>query len=171
MFDLAKGISRRTILGLSVFGIVVVGVGGYLAFPTKAEIPPINMDANQVAIRGYDTVAYFTDGKATKGKPELEQVWQEARWRFASSTNRALFAANPERYAPAYGGYCSLGLAIGEYSDANPEAWTIVDGKLYLSKTKRVHAYWQKGPKAYIFAADHNWHKYRDQLRINDNLR
>jgi hypothetical protein len=66
---------------------------------------PINTDAVGVAIKGYDTVAYFTDGRAEKGNPEFETLWQDARWHFASAEHRDMFKADPERYAPQYGGY------------------------------------------------------------------
>ena len=100
-----------------------------------------------MAIHGYDTVAYFTEGKAVKGSGEFEQVWQEVRWQFASATNRDRFTANPERFAPQYGGYCALGLSAGEYSDVDPEAWTIVDGKLYLTHSLEYRETWRKAPK------------------------
>jgi hypothetical protein len=66
---------------------------------------PINTDDVGVAIKGYDTVAYFTDGRAVKGNPEVETLWQDARWHFASAEHRDMFKADPERYAPQYGGY------------------------------------------------------------------
>jgi hypothetical protein len=66
---------------------------------------PINTDEVGVAIKGYDTVAYFTDNQAVKGTPEFETLWQDARWHFASAEHRDMFKADPERYAPQYGGY------------------------------------------------------------------
>ncbi|MFQ5983540.1 MAG: YHS domain-containing (seleno)protein, partial [Woeseiaceae bacterium] len=85
-------------------------------FEPKQQLADYNVDANNVAIHGYDTVAYFTDGKPTKGKKDFEHVWNDARWHFASATNRDLFTANPDRYAPQFGGYCAGGLAAGEYA-------------------------------------------------------
>lgn len=163
--------SRGVVLALASLGIIVVAAVGLLTFPTESEVTPINMNADKVAIRGFDTVAYFTDGKAMKGQSEFEHLWQGARWQFASATNRDLFAANPERYAPKYGGYCSMGLAIGEFSDADPEVWTIVEGQLYLNKVEWVQEVWRKGADAYIVASELNWNKHRDELRVNENLR
>lgn len=172
MFDRTSVTSRKIILGFASVGVaVVVAAASFFVFSTKAEVTSINMNAAKVAIRGYDTVAYFTDGEARKGKGEFEQVWQGARWHFVSATNRDLFAGNPDRYAPKYGGYCSLGLAMGEYSDTDPEMWTIVDGKLYLNKAKRIQDLWRKAPEAYIVASEANWNKHGDELRINKNLR
>ena len=113
------------------------------------------------------TVAYFTDGKPTKGSSDFEQLWQDARWQFASATNRDLFTANPDRYAPQYGGYCAGGLAVGEYADIDPEAWTIVEGKLYLNKTMELRQVWRKGPEAHIEFANYNWENNRGNLRDN----
>ncbi len=173
MFNRTSVTSRRVILGLVSVGVVlVVAMAGFVAFSPKAEIPRYDVDSNNVALNGYDTVAYFVDGKATKGKSEFEHLWQDARWHFANATNRDMFSANPNRFAPQYGGYCSVGLAAGEYSKANPEAWSIVDGKLYLrkAKTKEIKAKVARlraGKDYYIRSADYNWSKNRDQLRDN----
>jgi len=89
-----------------------------------------------VAIKGYDTVAYFTEGKAIKGSEEFAYDWLGTPWHFANATHRDLFAADPARYAPQYGGYCTLGVGLlGGHAAENidPErAWRIIDGKLYF---------------------------------------
>lgn len=163
--------SRPAIFAYGAIAVVVaIFVGALYVAPLlgpKRQFAAYNVDDAKVAIQGYDTVAYFTDGKPTKGKGEFEHAWQEARWQFASATNRDLFTANPDRYAPQYGGYCALGLSAGEYADADPEAWTIVDGKLYLNKTKEFRVAWRKAPKAYLGNADYNWENNRDKLRDN----
>jgi YHS domain-containing protein len=90
-----------------------------------------------VAIKGYDPVSYFTDGRATKGSPELSQSWLGATWYFSTAKHRDAFANEPIRYAPQYGGFCALGAANEEASaNIDPEAWRIVDGKLYLFSGK-----------------------------------
>jgi YHS domain-containing protein len=90
-----------------------------------------------VAILGYDPVAYFTEGKAVKGSPEISRGWLGATWQFASAEHRDAFVSEPIRYAPQYGGFCALGVAIEEASaNIDPEAWRIVDGKLYLFSGK-----------------------------------
>ncbi len=114
----------------------------------------IATDLNHVAIRGYDTVAYFTDGKAIKGSSQFEYVWGDARWQFSSAAHRDLFAADPERYAPQYGGYCANVLANGELSVANPTSWTIVDGKLYMFAGSKFVGGWRAGD---IAQADQSW--------------
>jgi YHS domain-containing protein len=85
------------------------------------------------AIQGYDPVAYFTDGRATKGSPEITKKWLGATWYFASAKHRDAFASEPVRYAPQYGGFCTGGMSAKEASaNLDPEAWRIVDGKLFL---------------------------------------
>ncbi len=159
--------SRRALASYFAVAVIVVATAGFFAFSPKAAIPDYNVDAANVAIHGYDTVAYFTDGKPTKGKSEFEHVWEDARWHFASTTNRDLFTANPGRYAPKFGGYCAAGVALGEYADADPEAWSIVDGKLYMISTKENQKGWQKAQKGHIGYAEYNWEKNRAQFRNN----
>ena len=166
--SISGSLTSRPALGCYVVvAIVALAVASYFAFPTKPEITAYNVDSDLVAIHGYDTVAYFTDGKPTKGKIEFEHVWQEAHWQFASATNRDLFATNPDRYAPQFGGYCSAGVALGEYADVDPEAWTIVDGKLYLISTKENSEFWRKARDAHISYAEYNWERNRAQFRNN----
>ncbi len=120
--------------------------------------------------RHWDTVAYFTEGEATKGTKDFEHSWEDATWQFASATNRDLFTANPERYAPQYGGYCALGLAAGEIADVDPKAFTIVEGKLYFNLNIQYRdEVWRKAPKAYFATADYNWSTNRENLRDNYN--
>ena len=111
-----------------------------------------------VAIEGYDTVAYFTDGKATKGSEEFAYDWLGATWYFANAEHRELFAEKPVQYAPQYGGHCAMGVAFGE-STANidPEAWAIVDGKLYLQYSKDAREAWERDRANRVAAADQKW--------------
>jgi YHS domain-containing protein len=85
-----------------------------------------------LAIGGYDPVAYYTEGTATKGDPSFEYVWDDDRYRFASAENRERFKASPEQYAPQFPGFCAMSLANGAKVVPNPENWLISDGKLYL---------------------------------------
>src|SRR5262245_55123444 len=100
---------------------------------SAGDAPKVNAGPDRIAIKGYDTVAYFTERRAVKGSEEFEYKWLDARWLFASAKNRDLFTVDPERYAPQYGGFCSGAMAFGAIVVGNPEAWAIVDGKLYLN--------------------------------------
>src|SRR5262245_42603411 len=102
----------------------------------------INKDQNGVALKGYDAVAYFNDGKAVEGKPDFEHSWMNATWRFSTAKNRDLFAKNPEKYAPQFGGYCAYGVTGGYLAPTDPTAWKIVDGKLYLNYNSEIQKKW-----------------------------
>ena len=90
----------------------------------------VNKTREGLAVQGYDTVAYFTDKKPVKGNPAITADYNGATWWFASEANKTLFLADPARYAPQYGGYCSWAVANGYTANIDPEAWRIVDGKL-----------------------------------------
>jgi hypothetical protein len=111
----------------------------------------IAVDSNKVAIRGYDTVAYFTDGKAVQGTSAYEYVWEDAKWRFANAEHRAMFVADPYRYMPQFGGYCADAMASGMVFPADPEAWIIVNGKLYILADSPDAVYrWRANADRYI---------------------
>jgi hypothetical protein len=145
--------TRRSLIALAGSRILLRPIptyGGEAAKPAR------------LAIRGYDPVAYFTEGRPVQGSSELEYVWEETRWQFASAANLDLFRADPERYAPQYLGHCSLGIAQGEKSEVDPFAWEIVDGKLYLNFDQKAHRDWQKDQAANIKQADVNWPALRE---------
>jgi len=119
----------------------------------------------RLSISGYDPVAYFTVGKAVQGKAELEYVWRKLRWRFASGEHRDLFIKDPQRYAPQYDGYCALGASIeaeAHKDTVDPEAWAIVDGKLYLVHSNYWLEQWRQKAKEYIKQADKDWQAVAD---------
>ena len=97
-----------------------------------AQEPSFAGEKVPVAIRGYDPVAYFAIGKATPGLPEFEHEWDEHRYRFSRPEHRALFQADPTRYAPQFTNYCAMALSLGKIVEADPESWLISDGKLYI---------------------------------------
>jgi len=86
----------------------------------------------RVILKGYDPVAYFTEGKPTKGDPKISYEWDEGRYYFVSSEHRAMFVADPERYAPQFGGYCTGSMSRGVRNEGHPDGWTIADGRLYV---------------------------------------
>jgi YHS domain-containing protein len=123
------------------------------AFAAK---PPVFADSNG-AIRGYDPVAYFTLGVPTRGSDEFSTRWQGATYKFSSSENLQRFKQQPEAYAPQYGGYCAYAVSKGATASILPEAWTIVDGKLYLNYNPGIKQRWQQDTAGNISAADRNW--------------
>ncbi|MEL6471046.1 MAG: YHS domain-containing (seleno)protein [Cyanobacteria bacterium J06623_4] len=115
------------------------------------------VDDAGLAIRGTDPVAYFTEGAAISGRPEFAYSWRNATWQFASAENRDLFAANPEQYAPQYGGFCAWAVSEGYTASIDPEAWRIVDGRLYLNYSQGVQRQWEQDIPGNISRADANW--------------
>ena len=111
------------------------------------------------AIRGYDPVAYHEDGKAVKGDKAITLTWNGAEWHFATTEHRDAFKAEPERYAPRYGGYCAYGTANGYKVSTDPHAFAIVDGTLYLNYNAAVQTTWNGDRTTYIGTADRNWQK------------
>ncbi len=109
------------------------------------------------AIRGYDPVAYHVAGAPTKGVSDFSSVYNDETWYFASSENKALFDGDPERYAPAYGGYCAYGMSRNYVVSTDPAAWHIEDGRLYLNYSLGVRKTWLKDVPGYIERADANW--------------
>ena len=128
-----------------------------LAAGVASAIEPVFSTASEGAIRGYDPVAYFTEGGPVKGKPGLRLEWQGAVWSFASEENRAAFAADPEKFAPRYGGYCAWAVSRGYTASIVPEAWRIVDGALYLNYSLGVRERWARDIPGNIVRADVNW--------------
>ena len=123
---------------------------------------PVNKTLFGNAIEGYDAVAYHTQGEPVEGSRDFEHEWMGATWRFANANHRDLFAADPEKYAPAYGGYCAYGVSKGYKPDIDPEAWDIVDGRLYLNLSLDIQARWHEDVPGYIAKADTVWPTIRD---------
>jgi hypothetical protein len=115
----------------------------------------------RLAIKGYDPVAYFTPGQPLPGSPDIFYDWDGARWQFADNAHRELFIRDPDAYAPQYGGYCALGMTTGNHGEVDPEAWAIVDGKLYLNYDKAAREEWQQNQAANIAQANRVWTEQR----------
>jgi YHS domain-containing protein len=110
-----------------------------------------------VAVKGYDTVAYFNQSKPVKGSSQFTHEWMGARWQFASQANLDAFRKEPERYAPKFGGYCAWAVSNNYTADIDAEAWKIVDGKLYLNYSKDVQKKWEQDQYNRIQSAEKNW--------------
>jgi YHS domain-containing protein len=110
-----------------------------------------------VAIDGTDPVAYFTEGRPVEGDRGISTEWNGAKWLFSTAENRDKFIANPEAYAPQYGGFCAWAVSQGYTASTVPEAWRIVDGKLYLNYSLNVQKQWEGDIPGNITKADTNW--------------
>lgn len=118
---------------------------------------PTNTKGEGSAIHGYDPVAYFTESKAVKGDDQFSADYNGATWLFAKAENKALFEADPEKYAPQYGGYCAYAAANDAVVDVDPTAWHISDGKLFLNYNQRIQKKWLAEKSSYISKADAFW--------------
>jgi hypothetical protein len=157
----AMVVSRRHALSaaLAFTGLMA---GLVLARTAQAAQPPVNTLKNSAlfssrtdtAINGYDTVAYFTANKPVKGLDHLVHEWKGAKWKFSTAANLELFKANPDKYAPQYGGYCAFGVAQGYLVKVDPEQFTVREGKLYLNFDADVQAKWLKDVPGYVSSAD-----------------
>lgn len=109
------------------------------------------------AIKGYDTVAYFTQSKAVKGSEEFKTQYKQATWLFSSQEHLDLFIAEPDKYAPQYGGYCAYAVAKNSTASIKPELFTVVNDKLYLNYSKKVNENWLDNQDEFIESANKNW--------------
>lgn len=126
------------------------------------QAPVYSDPTSGLAIRGYDPVAYFTEGEAVAGSADFQHEWQGATWQFSSAENLVAFASNPEAYAPQYGGYCAKALSEGNLASIDPEAWRIVDGELYLNYSPEVQQQWLQDVPGNIAKGDANWPEILD---------
>ena len=140
--------------------IATIFIGFAMLFVTSAfagENTRINRDENNIAIDGYDSVAYFTQRQPIEGSKQFSHVWQDAKWQFSSAKHRDMFADNPERYAPRYGGFCVMAMASGLVYKVNPKEFRIIKGKLYLNYSKKYSDQFDEDPDTAIDKADQNW--------------
>lgn len=142
---------------LACCAIVLLGI-----LPAAAE-NAVNTNRRGLAIKGYDPVAYFELGEPKQGSGDHELEWEGATWRFFNAAHKARFAANPEKFAPQYGGYCAWAVSNNYTAPVDPEAWEIVEGKLYLNYNLKVKANWEKQMAENIRKADGFWPTLRDE--------
>lgn len=143
------------------FGFVL-GVAALIgACAGKTDSADLNAVAADAAIKGYDAVAYFAADSAVKGDRRFEYVWNGAKWYFATEENMKEFQADPASYAPQFGGYCSYAVSEGYTADGDPEAWKIVDGKLYLNYSPKVKQLWEQNEAERIENGKKNWEDFK----------
>lgn len=145
----------KTVNLCSISALLFVGL---LFSQSALAVKPIYSGGKErAAIRGYDPVAYFTEGKAVKGDSYLSYQHQGAMWFFSNEQNRTAFSANPDKYTPQYGGYCAYAVANGATAAIKPKYFTIHEGKLYLNYSKSVQKKWLKDMEGFIKEADDEW--------------
>ena len=151
-------LSNRNLLFFGVFVVLAVSVAACVKTATLATV---NTDGDGVALKGFDAVAYFVVERAVEGDPKYEVAWNGAKWLFSNAENLQKFKQNPEAYAPQYGGYCSYAVSKGYTADGDPNAWKVVDGKLYLNYSPEVKEIWEKDQHENIKKGEQNWVEFR----------
>lgn len=154
-------LSRRKafIILAALVAIGAVGAYGWIKFRAADTGLVYTGLVEGVAVGGYDSVAYFTKGEAVEGSPSITARFRGAEWRFSSDENRKTFEAEPEKYAPAYGGYCAWATAQGYPAKGDPHYWDIIDGRLYLNYDGNIQKKWRADIPGFIAKADRNWPK------------
>lgn len=138
--------------------ITLIAAFWLLASMAWAAEPPVYTGLlSNTGAGGYDTVGYFTQGKPVKGSPHYTTEYQGATWRFANAENLAQFNANPEKFAPAYGGYCAWAVSQGYLAKGDSQHWSIRDGRLFLNYNQSVQTSWLANTNQLIREADANW--------------
>jgi YHS domain-containing protein len=146
-------LSRRSFVALAVAGVFYCGA----ATAQNASLIP----GRRVALKGYDPVSYFTEGKPEKGSSEFTFAFDDSTYWFKSTEHQALFAADPEHYAPQFDGYCAVQLSRGRKVEADPQAWAITDGKLYVFSGKGGVPIFRQQTAGVVEKAGENWPKLR----------
>ncbi|WP_454848769.1 YHS domain-containing (seleno)protein [Rhizobium binxianense] len=160
---------RKQTGGLAAFIITGAAILFVPALPASAEDPVNTGYFGDVAIKGYDPVAYFTENQAVEGSPAYSYRWLGADWHFVNAENRDRFIADPGKYAPQYGGYCADGVSFGTVTtNIDPKAWRIIDGKLYLSYDPGAAEGFEKKPTKVVDSQKH-WSEVQNTL-ISDKM-
>ena len=140
-----------------ILPVLLAATGTLLA--AKDPVAPLLVNARGEAAGGYDVVTYFESAKAEKGLPAHQAEWKGAKWLFTSAGHRDRFLAQPEKFAPQFGGYCAWAVGHNYTAPADPEAWTILNGQLYLNYNRDVQKKWTPDAASWIEKGDANWPK------------
>src|SRR3954471_12466526 len=139
-------LSRRSVLAAALL----------LARPVQAQNSSPRPE-KRVVIKGYDPIAYFVEGRPTRGVPDFTADFDDMTYWFATATHRDMFVSDPDRYAPQFGGLCTISLSMGQLAEPDPEAWAIADGKLYLFSAKAGVTYFQQQTSSIVTKAAEVW--------------
>jgi YHS domain-containing protein len=154
-------------LGLLVASTAIPSAPAFAVVPESTSA--VNTDEQGIALHGYDPVAYFTIGAPTKGSANFTATYEGASYRFASAENLRTFKANPAAFAPQYGGFCAMGVALEKKLDGDPNVWKIVDGKLYLNVNADVSVAWQRDIPGNLEKANEYWPEIKNKTPASLN--
>jgi YHS domain-containing protein len=157
---MTKPTRRELLLLLGLIAVAAFLANHNVVRAQQSAKPPVYSEfRSKLALDGYDPVAYFKSGKATKGSASHASSWNSASWHFASADNKAAFDANPQAYAPQFGGYCAWAVSEGYTAKGDPSIWRIVGGKLYVNYNASVQRNWEKDVPGHIAKGEKNWPK------------
>ena len=156
-------LNKRGFIAIAAAVFVAAGLSGAAPAFAAGPGPDVNVTVTGLALRGYDPVAYFTDGKPVPGDFTITAQYDGATYRFASEDHKALFVKDPTKYLPQYGGFCAFGTAQGYKVDGDPNVWKIVDNRLYLNLAPPVATRWNQDVPGNIKAANDKWPALRDK--------
>ncbi|MEO9965286.1 MAG: YHS domain-containing (seleno)protein [Reichenbachiella sp.] len=150
---------------LKISGVIIgILVAAIVIFAKINHVAPLSMVDSEsydtysgIALKGYDAVSYFVSDKPAKGSEAYQYQWKDAIWQFASEDNKNSFAANPSKYAPQFGGYCSFAVSTGFSAGADPTSYKIKDEKLYLFNGPEVLAEVEKSGEQFWEIASLKW--------------
>jgi YHS domain-containing protein len=166
----SRRVSPRALV-LAAAGLLIAATPLAIRAATPTEVPASALaqhadlvnTAEGIAIKGYDPVAYFTEGRPVLGDPAITAEHAGATWFFVTAEHRDAFLAHPTRYEPEYGGFCAYGAAHGIKTDIDPAAFSIIGGRLYLNANIDTRTVWRADLIASIAQADRNWSEVKDQ--------
>ncbi len=158
-----NGKFKRALALLAVLLLAVAGYSTWTSFSPPRVLGesqdafqvPVSQNEDELAIGGYDAVAYFTDAEAKKGDANIAYQWQDTKWLFASESHRQLFAEQPLKYAPQFGGNCAFAAGLGQVVPADPTVWSIDDDRLFLNANPIANVLWRAVPGSAARAYDH----------------
>ncbi|MGI9554120.1 MAG: YHS domain-containing (seleno)protein [Thermodesulfobacteriota bacterium] len=140
-----------------LFSLIILGVLSIQAFSAQQYL------YNTVGVNGYDLVSYFNAKRPVRGNGNYITEHDGVTYLFSSEQNKQTFDKNPEKYLPAYNGWCAFGVSVGKKFSADPEVWEIVDGKLYMNLDPGIKIMWREDIPGNIKKADKNWPKIKDK--------
>jgi len=141
----------------NIFAVITLFLAALAPAAAFAKDPVYTGRFSSLAVDGFDPVAYFTEGAPVKGTKEFTTAYNGAEWRFSSAGNLAAFEAEPEKYAPQYGGYCAWAVSQNYTARGNPMNWSVIEGKLYLNYNNEIQERWMKDVPGFIAKANENW--------------
>ena len=158
---------RSALAGSLALAIAFGGAAAFISAPgfayDETSTASINVDQQDVILKGYDAVAYFKEGAPVQGSKEFSASYEGSTYLFASAENRDAFKADPAHYAPQFGGFCAMGAALGKKLDVDPSQFKVVDGKLYLNVNADVFKKWETDIPGHIAQANANWPGIKDK--------